>query len=82
MSLCREDTILKLVDSVSSMSIIRGVSSYTIVPLPFGEYDVEVVAKGFSRLLQEHVTVDSIKVSPMTLNSPRFTGLFALQSPP
>src|ERR1700722_4259441 len=33
--------------------------TYTIQPLPAGPYNVEVVAKGFERLLQENVSVDN-----------------------
>ncbi len=41
--------------------------TYTIQPLQAGPYNVEVVAKGFSRLLQENVTVDNASVLGLPL---------------
>jgi len=35
---------------------------YSIQPLPVGTYNVEVVAKGFQRLLQENIEVDNSSV--------------------
>jgi hypothetical protein len=37
----------------------NGTGAYSIQPLQAGNYNVEVVAKGFQRLLQENVTVDN-----------------------
>jgi hypothetical protein len=36
--------------------------TYSIQPLPVGPYIVEVVAKGFQRVLQENITVDNASV--------------------
>jgi hypothetical protein len=38
-----------------------GSGSYSIAPLPPGNYNVEVVARGFQRLLQENVRVDALR---------------------
>jgi len=40
----------------------NGAGSYSIAPLQPGNYNVEVVAKGFQRLLQENVTVDATAI--------------------
>lgn len=40
---------------------------YSIAPLPVGTYNVEVVAKGFQRLLQENVTVDNNSMFALNL---------------
>jgi hypothetical protein len=41
--------------------------SYSIAPLPVGTYNVEVVAKGFPRLLQENVDVDNASLYGLNL---------------
>jgi hypothetical protein len=41
--------------------------TYTLEPLQAGPYNVEVVARGFSRLLQENVTVDNATVLGLPL---------------
>jgi hypothetical protein len=41
--------------------------TYSIQPLQAGNYNVEVVAKGFQRLLQENVTVDNASMFGLTL---------------
>jgi hypothetical protein len=40
---------------------------YSIAPLPVGTYNVEVVAKGFQRLLQENINVDNDSVIGLNL---------------
>ena len=40
---------------------------YSIAPLPVGTYNVEVVAKGFQRLLQENVQVDNASMFGLNL---------------
>jgi hypothetical protein len=40
----------------------NGMGSYSIAPLQPGNYNVEVAAKGFQRLLQENVTVNATAV--------------------
>ncbi|MGA2436953.1 MAG: MG2 domain-containing protein [Acidobacteriaceae bacterium] len=40
---------------------------YSIAPLPVGTYNVEVVAKGFQRLLQENVDVDNASMFGLNL---------------
>jgi uncharacterized protein YfaS (alpha-2-macroglobulin family) len=40
---------------------------YSIAPLPVGTYNVEVVAKGFQRLLQENVNVDNASMFGLNL---------------
>jgi hypothetical protein len=40
---------------------------YSIAPLPVGTYNVEVVAKGFQRLLQENVDVDNSSMFGLNL---------------
>jgi hypothetical protein len=40
---------------------------YSIAPLPVGTYNVEVVAKGFQRLLQENVDVDNSSMRGVNL---------------
>jgi len=44
-----------------------GTGDYSISPLQAGNYNVEVVAKGFQRLLQENVQVDSTQNVGLTL---------------
>jgi hypothetical protein len=41
--------------------------TYSLQPLPAGPYNVEVVAKGFQRLLQENVTVDNASMLGLPL---------------
>jgi hypothetical protein len=40
---------------------------YSIAPLPVGTYNVEVVAKGFQRLLQENIDVDNASMHGLNL---------------
>jgi hypothetical protein len=40
---------------------------YSIAPLPVGTYNVEVVAKGFQRLLQENIEVDNASMHGLNL---------------
>ena len=40
----------------------NGTGNYSLVPLQPGNYNLEVVAKGFERLLQENVTVDATAI--------------------
>ena len=44
---------------VQTTKITSNNGTYSIQPLPAGPYNIEVVAKGFQRLLQENITVDN-----------------------
>jgi Carboxypeptidase regulatory-like domain len=52
---------------VQTTAISGTAGNYTIQPLQAGPYNVEVTAKGFSRLLQENVTVDNASVLGLPL---------------
>jgi hypothetical protein len=55
---------------VATTRITGAGGNYSIQPLPAGTYNVEVVSRGFQRLLQENVTVDNASVVglPLKLN--------------
>jgi A-macroglobulin TED domain/Alpha-2-macroglobulin family/Carboxypeptidase regulatory-like domain/MG2 domain/A-macroglobulin receptor binding domain/Alpha-2-macroglobulin bait region domain len=44
---------------VRTSTVARNGGHYTIQPLQAGPYNIEVVARGFERLLQENITVDN-----------------------
>ena len=48
-------------------STTSGTGTYPSQPLPVGTYNVEVVAKGFQRLLQENVNVDNASMLGLNL---------------
>ncbi len=52
---------------VQTMRKSNDSGAYTIQPLQAGNYNVEVVAKGFQRLLQENVTVDNASMLGLPL---------------
>ncbi len=52
---------------VQTKKTSSGTGTYSIQPLQAGNYNVEVVAKGFQRLLQENVTVDNASMFGLTL---------------
>lgn len=52
---------------VQTSATTSNAGTYSIQPLPAGPYNVEVVAKGFERLLQENVTVDNASVLGLPL---------------
>jgi Carboxypeptidase regulatory-like domain len=52
---------------VQTTAVSGNGGTYTIQPLQAGPYNVEVVAKGFERLLQENVTVDNASVLGLPL---------------
>ena len=52
---------------VATTHTTSGTGTYSIQPLPVGNYNVEVVAKGFQRLLQENIEVDNSSVVGLPL---------------
>jgi hypothetical protein len=52
---------------VQTSRTTSGTGTYSIQPLQAGPYNVEVVAKGFQRLLQENVTVDNTAMTGVPL---------------
>jgi len=52
---------------VQTSRVTSGTGTYSIQPLQAGPYNVEVVAKGFQRLLQENVTVDNASMVGLPL---------------
>jgi hypothetical protein len=52
---------------VATIHTTSGSGTYSIQPLPVGTYNVEVVAKGFQRLLQENINVDNDAVVGLNL---------------
>jgi hypothetical protein len=52
---------------VATIHTTSGTGTYSIQPLPVGTYNVEVVAKGFQRLLQENINVDNDSVVGLNL---------------
>ena len=52
---------------VQSTTKTNGAGVYSLQPLQVGNYNVEVVAKGFQRLLQENITVDNAQVVGLNL---------------
>ena len=52
---------------VQTTRVTSNTGTYSIQPLQAGPYNVEVVAKGFQRLLQENVTVDNTQVTGVPL---------------
>ena len=52
---------------VATTHTTSGTGTYSIQPLPVGTYNVEVVAKGFQRLLQENIEVDNSSVLGLPL---------------
>jgi hypothetical protein len=52
---------------VATTRITNSAGGYTIAPLPVGTYNVEVVARGFQRLLQENVNVSNASMFGLTL---------------
>jgi len=52
---------------VATTHTTSGTGTYSIQPLPVGTYNVEVVAKGFQRLLQENIEVDNSSVVGLPL---------------
>ena len=52
---------------VATSTTSNGSGQYVLQPLQPGDYNVEVVAKGFQRLLQQNVTVDNATVLGLPL---------------
>jgi len=52
---------------VATAQTTGNAGNYTIQPLPVGTYNVEVVAKGFQRLLQENVNVDNATMAGLNM---------------
>jgi hypothetical protein len=52
---------------VRSTRVTTSAGLYVIQPLPAGTYNVEVVARGFQRLLQENVNVDNATIRGLAL---------------
>jgi hypothetical protein len=60
-------TITNTDTGVQTSAVTGNAGNYTIQPLPAGPYNVEVVAQGFQRLLQENVAVDNASVLGLPL---------------
>ena len=52
---------------VQTVRKTNGVGFFSLQPLQVGNYNVEIVAKGFQRVLQENVTVDNASVVGLNL---------------
>lgn len=52
---------------VQTVRKTNGAGFYSLQPLQVGNYNVEIVAKGFQRVLQENVTVDNSQVVGLNL---------------
>jgi hypothetical protein len=52
---------------VATLRSTNGSGEYSLSPLPAGNYQVEVVAKGFQRLLQEDVKIDALTILGLNL---------------
>ncbi len=58
-----------LVDqNVSTVRTTTGAGDYSITPLTPGEYNLTVVAKGFEKFIQEHITVDALVTVAVNVN--------------
>jgi hypothetical protein len=57
-----EITVTNTDTGVQTTTQSNGTGNFSLVPLQPGNYNLEVVAKGFERLLQENVTVDATAI--------------------